>query len=84
MAFPALLDACVLIPIKLTDLLLRLAEANTYRPDLYPAQTVRCVRDHVEACRNPAITVGQLLSTLAKTVPRFVAAVQRPLTQDQW
>jgi predicted nucleic acid-binding protein len=31
MAFPALLDACVLIPIKLTDLLLRLAEANTYR-----------------------------------------------------
>ncbi|MPZ83165.1 MAG: PIN domain-containing protein [Actinophytocola sp.] len=32
MAFPALLDACVLIPIKLTDLLLRLAEANTYRP----------------------------------------------------
>lgn len=31
MAFPAFLDACVLIPIKLTDLLLRLAEANTYR-----------------------------------------------------
>ena len=31
MAFPALLDACVLIPIRLTDLLLRLAEANTYR-----------------------------------------------------
>jgi hypothetical protein len=31
MAFPALLDACVLIPIKLTDLLLRLAEADTYR-----------------------------------------------------
>ena len=31
MAFPALLDACVLVPIKLTDLLLRLAEANTYR-----------------------------------------------------
>ncbi len=31
MAFPALLDACVLIPIRLTDLLLRLAEADTYR-----------------------------------------------------
>jgi hypothetical protein len=30
-AFPAFLDACVLVPIKLTDLLLRLAEANTYR-----------------------------------------------------
>jgi hypothetical protein len=31
-AFPAFLDACVLVPMKLTDLLLRLAEANTYRP----------------------------------------------------
>jgi predicted nucleic acid-binding protein len=30
--FPALLDANVLIPIHLTDLLLRLAEAETYRP----------------------------------------------------
>jgi predicted nucleic acid-binding protein len=29
--FPAFLDACVLIPIRLTDLLLRLAEAGTHR-----------------------------------------------------
>ncbi|HJP76356.1 MAG TPA: PIN domain-containing protein [Pseudonocardiaceae bacterium] len=32
MLFPALLDANVLVPIHLTDLLLRLAEAETYRP----------------------------------------------------
>ena len=32
MAFPAFLDACVLVPIALTDTLLRLAEADTYRP----------------------------------------------------
>ncbi|WP_308258177.1 PIN domain-containing protein [Saccharothrix obliqua] len=32
MPFPAYLDACVLIPYRLADLLLRLAEANTYRP----------------------------------------------------
>lgn len=32
MAFPSFLDACVLVPIRLTDLLLRLAEAHTYRP----------------------------------------------------
>lgn len=32
MAFPAFLDACVLVPIALTDTLLRLAEAETYRP----------------------------------------------------
>jgi len=30
-AFRAFLDACVLVPIGLTDLLLRLAEADTYR-----------------------------------------------------
>lgn len=32
MAFPAFLDACVLVPITLADTLLRLAEAGTYRP----------------------------------------------------
>ena len=32
MAFPAFLDACVLVPINLTDVLLRLAEADTFRP----------------------------------------------------
>lgn len=32
MLFPVLLDANVLVPIHLTDLLLRLAEVETYRP----------------------------------------------------
>jgi predicted nucleic acid-binding protein len=32
MAFPALLDTCVLYPVYLCDTLLRLAEAETYRP----------------------------------------------------
>ncbi|SFE15083.1 PIN domain-containing protein [Actinopolyspora alba] len=32
MSFPAYLDACCLVPINLTDVLLRLAEAQTYRP----------------------------------------------------
>lgn len=31
MSFPVLIDTCVLLPITLTDLLLRLAEARTYR-----------------------------------------------------
>lgn len=30
--FVALLDACVMVPIALTDTLLRLAEAELYRP----------------------------------------------------
>lgn len=32
MSFPAYLDACCLVPVNLTDVLLRLAEAGTYRP----------------------------------------------------
>lgn len=32
MSFPAFLDACVLLPYQLCDLLLRLAESNMYRP----------------------------------------------------
>jgi predicted nucleic acid-binding protein len=39
MAFPAFLDANVLIPIHLTDLLLRLADDETYRP-LWSAQVL--------------------------------------------
>jgi len=31
-AFPAFLDACTLVSIRLTDLLLRLAEAQLFRP----------------------------------------------------
>lgn len=32
MAFPAILDACVLVPYDIADLLLRLAHEKTYRP----------------------------------------------------
>lgn len=32
MAFPVLLDACVLVPIQTTDLLLRLASTKLFRP----------------------------------------------------
>jgi predicted nucleic acid-binding protein len=183
-AFPALLDACVLIPIRLTDLLLRLAEAGTYRLlwshdvldevernlpkvgvdpdkartrvqqmrdafpdalvtdygalipamtnhqkdrhvlaaavradaavivtanikdfpppalqpydidavhpddflldqlDLYPAQTMRCIREQVADCQNPAITTDHLLGTLGKTVPRFADQVREQLNHE--
>ena len=32
MSFPVLLDACVLLPYQLCDLLLRVAESGLYRP----------------------------------------------------
>lgn len=181
MSFPAFLDACVLVPIKLTDLLLRLAEANTYRIlwsaevlhevernlprlgvapdkartrirrmcdtfpdamvngyealvpvmtndpkdrhvlaaavradaavivtsnvkdfpasaldpydldavhpddflldqlDLYPRQTLRCLREQIAAHRNPVISTEQFLSTFMKTVPRFAMTIREPL-----
>jgi predicted nucleic acid-binding protein len=181
MAFPAFLDACVLIPMPLTDLLLRLAEANTYRVlwsedvlaevernlprlgvspekarcrvqqmraefpdalvtgydaltptmlnhpkdrhvlaaavragaalivthnlkdfpdqalspydidavrpddflldqlDLYPHQTVRCVKQQIAACRNPALSVEVFLVGLEKTVPEFARSIRKLL-----
>lgn len=184
MAFPAFLDACVLVPINLTDLLLRLAEADTYRIlwsetvldeiernlpclgvhpdkarkrvhqmrnsfpdalvtgfdalipsmtndrkdrhvlaaavradaavivtanlgdfpasalapydldavhpddfllnqlDLYPRQTLLCVREQIAAHRNPAVSIDGFLTKFAKTVPRFAAAIHAPLTND--
>ncbi|WP_199444031.1 PIN domain-containing protein [Umezawaea beigongshangensis] len=179
MAFPAFLDANVLVPIHLTDLLLRLAEAETYRPlwseqvleevernlpevgvrpdrarhrttvmrtefpdalvtdyealtgamtndpgdrhvlaaavragaeivvtantrhfpasacdpydigvktpdeflldqfDLYPEQTVRCLRALIAGLRRPPTTTEQFLARFTKTVPRFVEEIAR-------
>lgn len=66
MPFPAVLDANVLLPLNLADLLLRLAEAETYRP-LWSEQLL----DEVE--RN-------LVTQLGKTVEqsgRRVAAMRK-------
>ncbi len=69
MAFPAFLDACVLIPITLTDTLLRLAQAETYRP-LWSDQ----VLDEVE--RNlpriaPTVTQSQARCRVAQMRAQF-------------
>lgn len=52
MAFPALLDSCVLYPQYLCDVLLRLASAGTYRP-LWSPQILDEVR------RNVAEVIGE-------------------------
>lgn len=49
MAFPAFLDACTLIPINVTDVLLRLAEAQTYRP-LWSAHVLDEVERNLPEC----------------------------------
>lgn len=49
MAFPALLDTCVLYPAYLCDALLRLAEAEAYRPLWSPSILTELRRNLIEA-----------------------------------
>lgn len=44
--------------------------------DLYPNQTLRCVREQIAAQRNPAISADQFLSTFKRTVPRFADTIR--------
>lgn len=39
--------------------------------DLYPVQTVHCLREMVEARQNPPETLDVILTQLEKTVPKF-------------
>jgi len=48
-AFPALLDTCVLYPAYLCDTLLRLAEAEAYRPLWSPSILTELRRNLIEA-----------------------------------
>lgn len=62
MTFPALLDTCVLYPAYLCDTLLRLAEAEAYRP-LWSADI---------------LTIAGLLPLLERTgLSQFTAEVRR-------
>jgi hypothetical protein len=50
--------------------------------DLYPSQTLRCVREQIAACRKPAMSAEQFLATFEKTVPRFTSAIREPLLKS--
>jgi hypothetical protein len=98
MTFPAFLDACVLVPIALTDTLLRLAEADTYRPlwsddvlgevlldqlDLYPRATLQCMREQIAAYNNPTMSITEFLKHFSRTVPKFADAAGSLLLGNQ-
>lgn len=71
MSFSAYLDACCLVPINLTDVLLRLAEAHTYRP-LWSDQVLHEVER----------TLPQVSSAMTEEKARRRVAVMRTQFRD--
>jgi predicted nucleic acid-binding protein len=68
MAFPALLDTCVLYPAYLCDTLLRLAEAGAYRP-LWSADIMAELRRNVVEAGVPADRVDRRLAHMTRSFP---------------
>jgi predicted nucleic acid-binding protein len=68
-AFPAVLDTCVLVPMYLCDTLLRLAEAETYRP-LWSAEILEELRRTlVDAIGLDEAAVNRRLTQLRRSFP---------------
>lgn len=68
MAFAALLDTCVLYPAYLCDTLLRLAEAEAYRP-LWSADIVTELRRNVADAGIPADRVDRRIAHMSRSFP---------------
>jgi predicted nucleic acid-binding protein len=67
-AFPALLDTCVLYPAYLCDTLLRLAEAEAYRP-LWSADILTEWRRNVVDAGIPADRVDRRIAQMSRSFP---------------
>jgi hypothetical protein len=82
-AFPAFLDTCVLYPAYLCDTLLRLAEAEAYRP-LWSADVLAELRRNLIERGIAADRVEHRIAQMSRSferggVPRFAAEVRRHL-----
>jgi predicted nucleic acid-binding protein len=66
--FPALLDTCVLYPAYLCDTLLRLAEAEAYRP-LWSADILTELRRNVVEAGIPADRVDRRIAQMSHSFP---------------
>ena len=72
-AFPALLDTCVLYPAYLCDTLLRLAEAEAYRP-LWSADILTELRRNVVEAGIPADRVDRRIANMCRSFPDATVA----------
>ena len=68
MTFPALLDTCVLYPAYLCDTLLRLAEAEAYRP-LWSADILTELRRNAVEAGIPADLVDRRVAQMSHSFP---------------
>lgn len=68
MTFPALIDTCVLYPAYLCDTLLRLAEAEAYRP-LWSADILAELRRNVVEAGIPADRVDRRIGQMSHSFP---------------
>jgi predicted nucleic acid-binding protein len=79
--FPALLDANVLVPIHLTDLLLRLAEAETYRP-LWSEQVLQEVERNLPKVGVTPEKAKRRVGTMRREFPDAMVTGYQPLVDD--
>ncbi|HEX5540688.1 MAG TPA: PIN domain-containing protein [Micromonospora sp.] len=68
MAFPALLDTCVLYPAYLCDTLLRLSEAEAYRP-LWSGDILTELRRNLVEAGIPADRVDRRITQMSQSFP---------------
>jgi predicted nucleic acid-binding protein len=77
--FPAVLDANVLVPIHLTDLLLRLSEAETYRP-LWSQEILEEVRRNLPKVGLTAAKAAHRVGVMCREFPDAMITGYEPLT----
>jgi hypothetical protein len=75
------LDACVLFPGSLRDILLRATEADLYRlclTDQILEEMRRNLvkKEHTSSSKNPPLSLQEVLGRLKKVVPTFTQAIQ--------
>lgn len=88
------LDACVLVPASLRDILLRAADADLYRlqwTDNILEEVERNLigkiglrKEQANDLRNPPRSVLELLATLAQHAPKFVWLVREKIDNSQY